>query len=226
MSAITPHLIGRFGNQLFIYAHARALAERDGLELRTPEWVGEKIFQLDDPPSNGTERRIEGYRQSQSDLIYSRADCRRWFKFRPEVEARLAENILLLTTALAHQRRGDYLGAGYPVVSRQSYLLALEAKRPGGSLDFVTEEQPHLDPYFYWAPFLPDFYRMMRVGTLFRSNSSFSWWAATLGDATVYSPVIDGLEGGREHDNVPFVRGNHPRLANYEFTTDLHLREV
>ena len=43
-----------------------------------------------------------------------------------------------------------------------------------------------------------------------------------MGTGQVYSPLIEGLEGGREHD-VQFVPGNWTRFSNLHFTTDLYL---
>ena len=40
---------GRFGNQLNQYAFARVVALNQGLELRTPNWIGRYLFDLDDP---------------------------------------------------------------------------------------------------------------------------------------------------------------------------------
>lgn len=40
---------GRFGNQLLQYAFLRAYAERTGLELETPDWIGRSLYGFDDP---------------------------------------------------------------------------------------------------------------------------------------------------------------------------------
>ncbi|AUN33642.1 hypothetical protein C0V82_22290 (plasmid) [Niveispirillum cyanobacteriorum] len=40
---------GRFGNQILQYGVARLYAERHGLTLETPPWVGRHLFDLDDP---------------------------------------------------------------------------------------------------------------------------------------------------------------------------------
>ena len=242
MKTIRLTNLGRFGNQLFRYAHARALAEQNGYALKTEPWVGEKIFTLDSPPNiiyyrpDGTEDLvIDGYCQNQQSLIYSRADCRRWFKLRPEVESRL--HYCYSWWPHAHFRRGDYVGSdGYPLISRKAvdaavaeHLFPGELRRsmnPGREYIAVSDDTPTLDSDFTGdLSFLPDFYRLMRAPVLFRANSSFSWWAATLSHGRVFSPVITGLAGGVEHDNVPYVPGNHPRLCELDFVTDLHLKE-
>ena len=62
---------------------------------------------------------------------------------------------------------------------------------------------------------LDDFLKLYFARTIFRANSSFSWWAATLSPtAKVFSPVVDrchiyGVDG-MEKITVDFVEGNHP----------------
>lgn len=239
MSAITVSLYARLGNQMFQYAHARAYAEQNGHELRTQEWVGEKIFTLDGhncARPDGTEvETLQGYFQDQKSLIYTRADCRRWFKFRPEIIDSLIGCYSYFP--YAHFRRGDYAQSGFPLISRQSvdaavaeHLFPSELREnmvPGCEYISVSEEVPHLVPAFTGGmSMVPDFYRLAHAPVLFRANSSFSYWAAVLGHGKVFSPIVDGLIGGVENDNVPYVPGNHARLAMHEFTTDLHLKEI
>ena len=40
---------GRFGNQMFQYAFARAYAEKYNCILQTPKWIGQDIFEIQDP---------------------------------------------------------------------------------------------------------------------------------------------------------------------------------
>jgi len=62
---------------------------------------------------------------------------------------------------------------------------------------------------------LADFLTLYFARTIYRANSSFSWWAAMLSPtARVFSPVIDrkfiyGVDGIAEID-VDFVEGNQP----------------
>lgn len=53
---------GRFGNQLFQYAFARALAEKYGAELQTSDWIGPQIFiGVEASPINGDDAiSVEG----------------------------------------------------------------------------------------------------------------------------------------------------------------------
>jgi FkbM family methyltransferase len=41
---------GRFGNQLLQYGFARLYADRFGLELEVPDWIGRDLYGFDDPP--------------------------------------------------------------------------------------------------------------------------------------------------------------------------------
>lgn len=234
---VNLRMIGRFGNTLFQYAFARAYCELYDCELRHDEWIGETLFnlksnriqesfatrrsELDYVPA---EENIEfyGYFQNQRALIYTKSQLRRWFTWRDAMKASLSK--LQVDKAIAHLRRGDYFGYGYPVVSGSSYVNACSRFNiPLEDVRQVSEENP--TPFdFHRAPYVADFYRMTRAEVLLRANSSFSWWAAALAPETqrVLSPVIDGLEGGREHD-CEFVEGNHPRLSNHTFVTDLVL---
>lgn len=232
MKTVALKRLGGFGNQLFRYAYACALCEQNGWELRTEPWVGEQIFTLDGHVAkrpDGTEDiAIDEYRQAQKDLIYSRADCRRWFAFRRDILDRL-NSVQRYNRPYAHFRRGDYASAGYPLVSKVSVAKVMDRLGIPGLFIVVSDALPSNDPQYLGfggeLSFAPDFYRLMCAPILFRANSSFSWWAATLGHGKVFAPIITGFAGGVEHDNIPYVEGNWPRLASFEFTTDLHLPE-
>lgn len=218
-------MIGRAGNQMLQYLHARALAERDGLELRTPRWIGEKIFQIAptaEPDYSGDFCR--GYHQNQESAIYTLTQVREWFRWRGALESELRFHTRSPRSAAAHLRRGDYLGYGMPVVSVQSYYNACHKfSIDPTQLCFVSDEQPTrlvgMPDEFDW---LPDFYIIATAKTLLRANSSFSFVAGMLNTGRVLSPVIDGLEGG-EH-LCEFVEGNWPRLCSLEGFTDLHIK--
>lgn len=228
MKTVRLTTLGRHGNQMFRAAFAMALCEQNGYELHMEESPLNRIFTLDGyvpiRPTGTEDIVIDGYHQYHASLIYSRTDCRRWFKLRPEIMAKL-EN-WDETNPVAHVRRGDYLDAGYPVITETAAIsAAVKAGYPVVGL--VSDDYPDVHAQFTGDLFmLPDFYRMMTAPVLFRGNSSFSWWAATLGHGKVFSPIITGLAGGVEHDEVPYVLGNHPRLCELDFVTDLHLRET
>lgn len=205
-------LRGGLGNCMFQYAHARKLAELEGAELRTTEWLGQGVFEGVDERApvfgEGIDLSLD-YRQTQADLIYTRRDCRRWFKWDTGLESSL-HSIVPHARNVAHLRRGDYKDAGFVLVSRCSYervfkpLYWVSAERGNGTIH--------------------DFFQMTRAERIYRANSTFSWWAATLSHARVFSPIIEGLQGGQEHD-CDFVEGNWPRFITLPNVTDLFLRE-
>lgn len=145
---------------------------------------------------------------------------------------------------VAHLRRDDISDVaynqshiqGYSVLSKASYLRAFEQfGHDAEEIQWVSDDytgQWHADrkmryrggwEYPVGSEHLPgivfdwldDFLKLYFARTIFRANSSFSWWAATLSPtAKVYSPVIDrqhiyGVDGMEEID-VDFVEGNHP----------------
>lgn len=218
-SIYTP-LIGRFGNQMFQYAHARALAEQTGAQLCTPKWVGEEIFDL---PEVGrcTDNEIGGYHQDQASLIYTRKQVKEWFLLNPKFCDPLHSFPRLKIAA--HLRRGDYEQLGYVLVSEKSYSDPMSKLFPDWRfIEFVTDRMPLIVKGV--PDFLPDFYRLLNAEYLLRGNSSFSWWAGTLSSGRVFAPIIDGKEGGKVQD-CEFVEGNWPKLANLPDCTDLHLPE-
>lgn len=240
MRVITANFLGRFGNQAMQYCFARAYSEKHGFEFQCEPWIGQRIFELNDRPITSLlPRRSEidvldgetninfyGYAQQQKCLIYyAKSQVREWFKFRPEIAKDLEVFRSKLDEIIAHRRVGDYFGYGYPVVSSASYVNACHKFGLNVEmLRIVSDECKTTSPRFRGElEFLPDFFRLMTAKTLLRGNSTFSWFAALLSDARVLSPVIDGLEGGREHD-CDFVEGNHPKFTNLGFITDLHVQ--
>jgi hypothetical protein len=148
------------------------------------------------------------------------------------------------TYDIAHLRRDDISNPkynrthvqGYSVVSKESYEKAFRAfgfdpasmewvsddytgrwhegrvTRPRGRWWYPAGAEVLPDVLFDW---LEDFLRLYFARTIFRANSSFSWWAACLSPhARVFSPVMDkkhvyGVDGMDEID-VEFVEGNRP----------------
>lgn len=224
MKTIHLKLCGRWGNQLFQYAHAKALSEREGMELHVQPWVGQHVFEncQDPKPTNCEDVVLSGYFQAQKDLIYTRQDCLRWFKIRPVLLTLL--NSLFVSEVAAHRRVGDYAAAGYPVISEWSYWNAINEFELPHDLHWVTEEnQTNLSCEFTDFPYLPDFYRLMTARYLLRGNSCFSWWAAVLNPhQLIFSPVIDSLPGGVVSDCC-YVPGNYPAISAMPGVTRLFL---
>ena len=234
------HLSGRLGNLLFQYAYARAFCEREGHTLCIPPWVGEKIFDIphaDRTPAIQCDKvEIDCMHQDQASLIYTRSQLKQWLRIRPEVLEQLHPITQNRKTVLLDVRRGhDFIGAGLVSLGLPCYVEAA-AQRGYGPEDCEWEIDTASTrlPYFQgdvtaaglgttWVS-LPAFYRMMTAKVHFRSNSTFSWWAATLGNAEVYSPVIRGMTGGVPDQHcTTWVQGNWP-TTNSAFT-DFHLAE-
>ena len=148
------------------------------------------------------------------------------------------------TYTIAHLRRDDIASPeynknhaqGYSVISKQSYETAFD-KFGINPTDVIWISDDRTGKWhqmnnpmanFGWTypvgsnyvekfvfDWLEDFLKLYFAKTIFRANSSFSWWAAFLSPtATVYSPVLDKqLIYGRdalEEIDVNFVEGNHP----------------
>jgi hypothetical protein len=225
MRGIYTPLIGRFGNKMFQWAYAKALADSLSAELVTPRWEGEFLFGLPETrEKRDDDTEIGEYRQQQKDLTYTRQQVREWFKIKPEILDTLRPRYSRQNPVVGHRRGGDYIGYGYPVVSIDSYLPA--AQQFGyDSIEIISDDTPRSHHgYRGELSFIPDFVALTQAKVLFRGNSTFSWWAATLSNAEIYSPVIDDLEGGKEHF-VTFVAGNHPKFCNLPCVTDLYLQE-
>jgi len=145
---------------------------------------------------------------------------------------------------VAHLRRDDISNPaynkthvqGYSVISRESYRAAFEKYGfDPATIEWVSDDYKkkwHADRapsvragwrYPTGSEYLPglifdwleDFLKLYFARTIFRANSSFSWWAAFLSPcARVFSPVLDkrhiyGVDG-MEEITVDFVEGNHP----------------
>jgi hypothetical protein len=246
MPTVFTPLIGRTGNLLFIYAYAKAWAEQNGYEVSTYPWYGEQVFNIPKAPRPDEYKPDivwpEAMHQEQDDLIYTRRQVRGWFAFQPHVVERLS--VMKPVELLFSCRQGeDVRRAGLVTLSCDCYA---EAARKAGydphSAEWELDTNPTRLPSFGGTPgvknledcgcglgtnavSIPAMWRMMSAKVLFRANSTFDWWAATLGDCKVYAPVIRGLEGG-----VPnvfcdrFVQGNWPAASAAH--TDWHLAET
>jgi hypothetical protein len=147
------------------------------------------------------------------------------------------------TYDVAHLRRGDIADVnynlnneqGYSVVSKDSYFAAFEKfGYDKDKIEWISNDSTkkwHTDrPDMIFLPwsypegaqfdknmifdFFEDWIKMYFARTVFRGNSSFSFWACLLSPtAKVYSPVIDkqliyGRDGRTDEIFVDFTEGN------------------
>jgi hypothetical protein len=223
---------------LFQYAFARGYAEAVGATLETPPWIGQALFGLNDPPlseplpSLALNERPCG--EVNVDLFgyFQHADCykyytlsklREWFKFRQVwLDQFPRKDDVYVAT---HVRRGDYTTV-YPnifcTIANEAYDLAI---REAGYAAYRRVDVREDSPTEFRLPgfeFMQDFFTIYNAPVVFRANSTFSWWAATLGHAReVYSPVVEGLRGYQKE--VKFVKGNWPRCVDMDMVHDYHL---
>ena len=149
------------------------------------------------------------------------------------------------TYDIAHLRRDDIASPefnkaniqGYSVLSKESYYEAFKYygydpdKIEWCSDDWLKQWHPNRPdtPRFGWSypagaeyrpgimfDWLEDFLRLYFARTVFRANSSFSWWACLLSPtAKVYSPILEnqiiyGRDDKLEEITAKFAEGNEP----------------
>ena len=240
--------MGRRGNQLFLYCFAKGYALHHRCELQVPDWWGRKVFvnaqeplitvHLPQTELDGFSSKRLGYFFGQTGIdinvfgqhqcyldYYTRTYVREWLKLKPEWERYAPPSIY----SAMHIRRGDYLHTGhrdhYCEISEASYARAIEQFQIPKPVIRVSEETSVMpldwpDPSLAW---LPDFLILRNAAYLLRANSTFSWWAGTLGYGQVYSPFVHTKVG--LHD-VDFVPGNHENTAGvFPNQSDLNLKE-
>jgi hypothetical protein len=237
--------MGRFGNMLFQWCTARKFAELSHCELENPYWIGEEVFDI---PNRRPSRRVPklgadhlpwgrqnvdlyGYFQFQDAVSrWTRTELKQWLKIKAKWTERFPKPSEPYIAA--HVRRGDYTtvhARHYCLVSENSYVNACgQFGLDASKIVWVREDNPQKCPDLdeQGLDFLPDFMTLVNADVILRANSTFSWWAAVLSDAKIYSPVVEARIGLKD---VNFVEGNWPRMVDNANTggrlTDLHLPE-
>lgn len=217
----------RWGNQVGQYVFARSLAYHLGVELQTPQWAGQEIFNINDPPiveklpslayneipaTSGY--AVHGHFQNQRSFDYiSRSQARTWLRVRPEILklCRKPKNGYIA----CHLRRGDYakhFNSHYAVIDKVCYQKALSkfGYREKDVIWFTEEvKQPGYNKLPWHLQFVHDFVLIMQADVVFRANSTYSYWAAALGNSKVYSPLVEDRSGFC--NDIEFVEGFSPR---------------
>jgi hypothetical protein len=211
-------------------------------------WIGRRIFKIPEaaiqgvlPMTNYDEIPQDGrvnidllgwYQYDRALSFYTREQARQWLRFQDRWLDRLSRKPRPFYVC-AHLRRGDLFQHAdrWCIVSRESYERAIV--RFGYSLDdviWISEETQQPDPELdaEGLGMLTDFFTLINADVIFRANSSFSWWGATLGRGKVYSPLVEDRVGPQD---VEFVEGNWARMIDMKHQfgmcihSDLHLRE-
>lgn len=237
--------LGRLGNQFFQYSVARKYAEIARCIFQTPSWIGETLFNIAGTRINSNLHRLPsdelpwgrpnvdllGYFQFQEAVSkLKRSELRNWFNFKDEFKNRFPKKRPYYIAA--HVRRGDYVtqyASKYCTITEESYLNACDKFGLDKSqLIWVREDNPQKDEEMErrGLGFLPDFMTLLNADVILRANSTFSWWAGTLGNGKVYSPLVEARTGTH---TVDFVAENWPRMVDSSNVggkvSDLHLAE-
>lgn len=227
---------GRFGNQLFQYAIGKGYCKTYGYTLEIPEnWIGRELFKnIDD---NIIKEELPSYEANQPPCglydvdfksqywfnqsavsLFTRQQSKYWFEFKDKYKIKSDKTKKIV----AHLRRGDFSQCidKFTIITKNCYKKAI--KKFGYNFDDIYFVQGNFytpkhkkwvmrDPYY----FLEDFQTIQNANVIFRGNSTFSWWAATLSDAKVFSPVVGRKTGWQ--DDIKFVEGNHPPTVYKDF---------
>lgn len=189
------------------FALARWLCEQHDAVLQTPLWIGETVFDIDDPAIDGAPNvllswplapdmvRWEGIATLNTaeyafPPMYSDADFRRYLPWR------YAYNPIGVKAPnlLGHLRKGDFHQAPnlWPIVSLETMLEGVIANGFNREeLFIVTEESPHVNPrHPAKLNFLQDFLMLCATENLVvYPASSFSHCAARFNQNAVYLPT-------------------------------------
>ena len=155
---------------------------------------------------------------------YTRAQARSWLKFNDEYQ-RVFDSTPP-RPLVAHVRCGDLLmnPHRYALIKKEAYGRAAEKLNfKAADIRWISDEKDCYHPMgsdVNNLSYMQDFITLMRARILLRGNSTFSWWAAVLGEGRVFSPVVGEATGWIE---CPFVEGNWPKMTPH--FDDLYLKE-
>jgi len=230
---------GRFGNNIFQYCFGRILAEEMNLPLQAApiepfvgtreilsgrEVTGQPIVlrghyaNLREIISNnnspviidGFFQRYEHYRQ------YKNVIKEKWLCMDEKIKVKNHED------AVVHIRRGDYTQCGYALTadSYHKMIRSIDFKdlyivTDGLSDSFMSNFKTY-NPKIISSSQTSDFKFLMSFDKIILSQSTFSWWAAFLSDAStiVVPETTDGIWGSISRPDIDLTVDDEARY-NY-----------
>lgn len=198
---------GRLGNNLFQYCFGRILSEETGLALsvgQIPDFYNTK--KIDGKKVTGEPKILSGHEVDLEDIIknYNNSPIHlNGYYFRYEYykpyKKQIKEDWLAMSNkvrventkdAVVHIRRGDFVSHGYTLTADSYHRMI-------NSLDFedlyiVTDDPSDsfiknfdvYNPKIISSSQSSDFMFLMSFDKIIISQSTFSWWAAYLSDAS------------------------------------------
>lgn len=205
---------GRLGNQLFMYAAGRIIAEElryelsanpiEGFEGTKEPVPGERhhrpvqmLLPKDHPKvsdivADRSSRKIvlKSYMQDYEHIKHRSLDVKRWFGLPNGVKAD-GDSVLV------HVRLGDLADLGW-APSMNYYSEVIDKNFCGRKIIVATDdpESPRLhalrkyEPSYASGDYLEQFRLLTTASNLIIGTSTFSWWAAFLSDANVFAPLM------------------------------------
>lgn len=193
---------GRFGNQLFQVASTIGIAVKNGYSYGFPEWKesGVDMREVFKHEFNTAEHMIRGfnipwgyadiqipnqsslhgYLQSEKYFDHCKDLIRHHFEFTDNLKQPQSEFCAI------HVRRGDYDGHHHLKIGLDYYFQAT-ALMPAGTQFKLFSDDPKFTSEMFGnkcedGDWLSDFCTMRSCKHFIISNSTYSWWAAWLGE--------------------------------------------
>lgn len=201
--------IGRFGNALMFYALGKWFCNKYNAVLQTPLWIGDTVFEVDDPPIEGAPNvrlswplapemepwegiAMFNFAEYSFPPMYTDEQFRSWLRFRPQYQKPMFGRHDCY--CCAHVRRGDFASQpeSWPQVSKEQIEAAIrEQGLDPQFVTWITEEVPHTNgEHPLKLSFLEDFLMMVHARNLFvYPSSSFSGCAARFNRNNVFVPM-------------------------------------
>ena len=239
---ITYNTAGRIGNQLFQYTIARLLAEKIGFELghqydwndtitATPLKPGKRYS--NDPitivekidTGNILERKYEKRHYHLSGFWQ---EAHYYLPYREQILGFFNEKATTKTdkaNIVMHVRLSDYkiFGKGGTVLDPQYYIDCLEYEIFDDL--FIVTDAPNDDYFNAFEKYNPiynfgtekqDFWFLTQFDRIICGNSSFSWWAAFLSNATkIFTPDCWIRNSNDINHSLPFGITMGARFLDY-----------